>query len=167
MTTPAITTDMLDTVASGGSMDMWGMLWGADPMVKLVVLVLIFCSIWSWAIILFKYQTVKGLNRASDKFEDKFWSGESLEKLYDRLHKKPDTPMASVFCIGMKEWRRGHKARSGKTTPHANFMQRIDRVMSVSIDGTRRTLYDLSGNRWIGCTLLGIIRNGVGNYGGF
>lgn len=133
MTTPTISTDMLDAVPGDASMDMWGMLWSADPMVKLVVLVLIFCSVWSWAIILFKYQTVKALNKSSDKFEDKFWSGESLEKLYDRLHKKPDNPMASVFCVGMKEWRRGHKSREGRATPHANFMQRIERVMSVSI----------------------------------
>jgi biopolymer transport protein TolQ len=55
-----------------------------------------------------------------------------LEKLYDRVHKKPADPMTSVFSVGMREWRRGSIKR-GQGSPHAGLMQRIERVMAVAI----------------------------------
>ncbi len=111
-----------------------GMFLHSDFLVKLVIIILVFCSVWGWAIIFNKYASFKFLNRRSSKFEDAFWSGESLDKLYERVHKKPGNPMATVFCVGMKEWRRGHKRReNGHSEPHAGLMQRVDRVMAVAI----------------------------------
>ncbi len=111
-----------------------GMFWHSDFLVKIVIMILLFCSVWGWAIIFNKYATIKLLNRRSSKFEDAFWSGESLDKLYERVHKKPGDPMAAVFSVGMKEWRRGHRrGDNGATEPHAGLMQRVDRVMAVSI----------------------------------
>lgn len=127
------TVDLASTATNiANDMSMWGMFWNADMVSKIVLIILLFCSIWIWAIIFDKYTSIKALNRRSNKFEDSFWSGESLEKLYERVHKKPADPMTSIFVIGMREWRRGNLKRGG-AAPHAGLMHRIDRVMAVAI----------------------------------
>ncbi len=127
----------MDTSAVGtavASMSFWDMFLTSDFLIKGVILILALCSVWGWAVIFGKYISIKNLNRRSSKFEDAFWSGESLDKLYDRLQSKQFDPMTVVFCVGMKEWRRGHKHRAGEgTTPHVGLLQRVDRVMSVAI----------------------------------
>lgn len=122
----------------GKSMDfsLYGLFMHVDYLGKFIILTLIFGSIFSWAIILTKYNTLKRLNKSADKFEDSFWSGESLDKLYDRIANKPAEPMAAIFCVGMKEWRRGLKSRfrSGERDVKASVVQRIERVMSIAIN---------------------------------
>ena len=78
----------------------------ADLIVKAVILLLILASFWSWAIIFEKMLRLRRLHRQADEFEDSFWSGGSLEDLYDRLGNQPLDPMSAMFGAAMREWRR-------------------------------------------------------------
>ena len=114
-------------------MSVWGLFMQADWVVKSVIILLVLASIWSWAIIFEKLRTFKKLNRLAQKFENAFWSGEALDRLYDRVHKKPGEPMARTFCAGMQEWKlTTDKDTSGDLS--ASLPQRIDRAMATSIN---------------------------------
>jgi len=74
----------------------------ADIVVKSVILILIICSVYSWAVILEKLRLFKKINKSSDKFEEKFWNSKSAETFYNSLPAKVDDPMAIVFQEAME-----------------------------------------------------------------
>ena len=69
----------------------------ADIVVKSVIVILIVCSIYSWAVIIDKYRLFKRINKSSEEFEEKFWNSKSAETFYNSLPAKGDDPMAVVF----------------------------------------------------------------------
>ena len=83
----------------------WGLFMASDIVVKAVMLMLVFASIWCWAIIFEKLKTMKLANHRAKKFEDAFWSGEPLDKLYERVKQSKPDPMLGVFMAGMDEWK--------------------------------------------------------------
>ena len=102
--------DPVQTAISAGSavtdLSMWGLFLQADGIVKTVMAILVFASFWCWAIIFDKWFRLRGLVRRADHFEESFWSGGSLEELYDRIGSRPLDPMSSIFVAAMREWRR-------------------------------------------------------------
>jgi len=74
----------------------------ADFIVKSVILMLIGCSIYSWAIIIEKFRLFKKINSESDEFEEKFWKSKSAETFYNNLPTKVENPMASLFKDSMQ-----------------------------------------------------------------
>ena len=74
----------------------------ADIVVKSVILILIICSVYSWAVILEKFRLFKKINKSSDEFEEKFWNSKSAETFYNSLPAKVDDPMAIVFQEAME-----------------------------------------------------------------
>lgn len=117
-----------------GDMSLWGLFMQADMIVKAVIIMLIVCSVWSWAIIFDKRRTLGKLNRRANKFEDAFWSGEPLDKLYQRVKKSPEDPILKTFSAGMEEWQTGvSNGMPSRESLQASLRQRIERVMSVSI----------------------------------
>ena len=74
----------------------------ADIIVKSVILILIACSIYSWAIIIEKFRLFKKINLSSEEFENKFWNSKSAETFYNSLPSKVDDPMAVVFQEAME-----------------------------------------------------------------
>ncbi len=108
----------------------WGMFWGAHIVVKTVMIGLLLASVWCWAIIIDKVLLLRRTRRAMDRFDEVFWSGNSLDDLYSKASERPTTGIASLFVAGMREWKRSIQA------PHASFMglqSRIDKVLDVSI----------------------------------
>jgi biopolymer transport protein TolQ len=104
----------------------------ADVVVKLVMLILLAASIWVWTIIIEKVMTLRRVNREANAFEDSFWSGGSLDELYEREGADPSNPMAAVFGAAMGEWKRTARiagAEIGKTS----VKERVDRAMNVTI----------------------------------
>jgi biopolymer transport protein TolQ len=99
----------------------------ADFMVQMVMLLLIAASLWSWAIMLERYMYFKRTQGMMRTFENIFWSGESLESLYNRFNNRNRDPMAAVFCSGVVEWE-----KSQKTDPK-RLMERLTQVMGNSI----------------------------------
>ncbi|WP_068087340.1 protein TolQ [Polycladidibacter stylochi] len=102
----------------------------ADIVVKVVMLGLMAASIWSWAIIFDKVILYRRTKRQMDRFENVFWSGQSLEELYKSLSTRANDGMAALFVAAMREWKR---SLEGQKPAIASLQQRIDRVMDLTI----------------------------------
>ena len=74
----------------------------ADIIVKSVMIILIVCSIYSWAVIIEKFRLFKKVNQSSDEFEKKFWNSKSAESIYNSLPSNTEDPMALVFKEAMQ-----------------------------------------------------------------
>lgn len=112
-----------------------GLFMQADIVVKGIMLGLLAWSIWSLAIMFEKWLRLRTLNARAEKFEDAFWSGGSLDSLYERVAKKVRDPMVATFVAGMREWKLAaeRSPRTGDTPLRGNLQQRVDRVMAVTI----------------------------------
>ena len=104
----------------------------ADLVVKSVIVILLFASIWCWAIIYDKLSGLRRLNKRSNEFESVFWSGGSLDDLYDRIAVQPQDPMSAIFVAAMREWRRVPGGGNGSSAS-IGLTDRIDRVMQITL----------------------------------
>ncbi|MDQ4135729.1 MAG: protein TolQ [Pseudomonadota bacterium] len=111
-------------------MSLWSLFWQAHIVVKFVMLGLLVASVWCWAIIVDKTLLFARARRAMDRFEEVFWSGQSLEELYRSLESRPGTGLSAVFVAAMREWKRSFEG-SGRSV--ASLNQRIDKVLDVTI----------------------------------
>ncbi len=118
--------------AGAGDLSLWGLFIEADIVVKLVMVALLAASVWVWAIVFEKYASLRRANREADTFEDRFWSGGSLDELYDQQGAKPSNPMAAVFGAAMGEWRRTARV-AGADISHSGVRDRVDRAITVTI----------------------------------
>ena len=89
-------------LASNTDFSLWSLFIRADFIVKSVILMLIGCSIYSWAVIIEKFRLFRKINKSSEEFEDKFWNSKSAESFYNSLPAKIDDPMAVVFQDAME-----------------------------------------------------------------
>jgi len=112
------------------SLSLWTLFWNAHWIVKGVILGLLGCSVWVWAIAIDKIVLYSRTRRSMDKFEAAFWSGESLEDLYRSLAHTPTQCMASLFVAAMREWKRSFE---GGARTFAGLQMRIEKVMDVTI----------------------------------
>src|SRR5918992_3815236 len=89
----------------------------ASLLVKLVMLVLVFASLWSWTIIFSKRFAMRRARRAADSFEDRFWSAEDLSTLYSRITGRGHEPsgMERIFEAGF--WGFGRLRKRGGVDP--------------------------------------------------
>lgn len=129
----------VDTISIDGSvsgdLSMLGLFLQADIVVKLVMLMLVVSSVWCWVVIFEKRATLSKLTRRAKKFEDAFWSGEPLDKLYQRIKKSPHDPLLKTFSAGMEEWQ--NTVSSGipaREELQASLRQRVERAMAVTIN---------------------------------
>ena len=125
--------NVIDAVSLGGSVanvdfSIWALFLKADVIVKAVIVILLVASLWCWAIIFDKWLGLRRLNSSATEFESVFWSGGSLDQLYDRIGSQPRDPMSAVFVAAMKEWRRV-PAVGGM----GSLSQRIERVMQITL----------------------------------
>ena len=112
----------------------WGLFLQADLIVKLVMLALMFASVWCWTIIISKRSKIASLRKKANKFEDSFWSGEPLEKIYARVKNSKKDPMLATFSAGMEEWQAGTAGgMPEKDAMQASLRQRVERAMNVTI----------------------------------
>lgn len=118
------------TLAQGADLSMWGLFARATLTVKLVVIVLLLSSFWSWAIIIQKIITYRAARREAESFDRAFWSGEPLERLFEQIGPQPAGSSRRIFAAGMTEWRRSHRNDGGLI---AGAQARIDRSMDVAI----------------------------------
>ncbi|MCC6913689.1 MAG: protein TolQ [Rhodospirillaceae bacterium] len=116
------------------NMSAWALFMQADIIVKAVMIVLAGMSLWSWAIIFDKIFRLRSLFKQAEQFEEKFWSGQSLEDLFERVGQRPREPMATIFTAAMREWRRSSKGGVPVATGTAMLHERIDRVMKISLE---------------------------------
>ena len=108
----------------------WSMFWGAHIVVKCVIIGLLCASIWSVMVIIDKSLLVRRTRRTMDLFDEAFWSGNSLDELYNKVSERPTSGTASLFVAAMREWKRSVQ------NPNASFLglhSRLDKVLDVSI----------------------------------
>ena len=98
----------------------------ADLIVKLVIIMLIAASIYSWAIIFEKFRLFKKINQSTIEFEEKFWRSKSAETFYNNLPSEMDDPMAMVFKESMQTVL---KSRS-----KSNLNERLKNIMVTNIE---------------------------------
>ena len=122
--------------SAAADLSLWALFLQADWIVKAVMLMLILASFWSWAIIFDKLIKIRRVSNDTDKFETDFWSGGSLDALYDRISLAgPSHPMAVLFLAAMREWRRSTERGVVRGKQGLGSLQvRIGQVMRVSID---------------------------------
>ncbi len=112
------------------NVSLWALFWQAGLIVKLVMIGLLMASIWTWAIIIDKTIAYGRMRSALDRFEQTFWSGQSLEELYRTLSERNTTGMGSIFVAAMREWKKsfekGARAPMGRQT-------RIDKAMDLAL----------------------------------
>ncbi len=128
----------IDALALEGSVNfdltIWGLFTEADIIVKIVLLILVVASFWTWAIIFEKAIRMRRLRSHAINFEEAFWSGGSLEDLFDRIDRQPPDPMSSLFVSAMREWRRSSAlGKVGSEGAKASLQQRIERVMQITL----------------------------------
>jgi biopolymer transport protein TolQ len=89
-------------LASNTDFSLWSLFIRADFVVKSVILLLIGCSIYSWAVIIEKFRLFKKIDLESEEFEEKFWKSKSAENFYNSLSVNLENPMALLFKDTMK-----------------------------------------------------------------
>jgi biopolymer transport protein TolQ len=112
------------------NLSLWALFYNADLIVKLVMIGLIVASVWVWAIVIDKLLLYRRMRRSMDRFEQAFWSGQSLEELYKSLSSRPTHSMAALFVAAMREWKR---SLEGQARSFAGLQMRIEKVMDVTI----------------------------------
>lgn len=115
------------------SLSMYTMFLDSDIFMKCLILGLLIASVWCWAIIFDKVFLFKRIREGMKAFEEQFWSGGSLEALYNNNVKNPSNPLAIIFINGIKEFRRSLSEKK-KSTTTIKVQERIDKVMQIAID---------------------------------
>ena len=127
----------IESAALAGSvardLSVWGLFLQADFVVKLVMLALVLASFWCWAIIFEKIMRIRRLQADAADFEATFWSGGSLDELYDDMGGRPADPMSSIFTAAMREWRRSSERGTIGSDQRGGLGQRLDRVMQITL----------------------------------
>jgi biopolymer transport protein TolQ len=119
--------------AGGGEISILGLFLQADLVVKFVILLLLAASIWVWAIIFEKVTSLRRVNRDATLFEDRFWSGGSLDELYEVEGVRPRHPIAAVFGAAMSEWKRSAQV-VGIDLSRGGVRERVDRAVIVTVN---------------------------------
>ena len=112
--------------ASNTDFSLWSLFLRADFIVKSVILMLIGCSIYSWAVIIEKFRLFKKINLESEEFEEKFWKSKSAETFYNSLPADVENPTALLFKDTMQSLLRA-KSKS-------NLNERMASILEVNIE---------------------------------
>ncbi len=120
-------------------MSIWGLILEADFVVRLVMLSLLFLSIFSWSIIFEKLTKLRKLRKQSKKFEDDFWSGINIEKLHKSIESSPAHPMEAIFVTGMRELTTSNR-KSINYDANIVLEKRIEKAMFSTLTREMETL---------------------------
>jgi biopolymer transport protein TolQ len=144
VTEPSGGGNSLGVLGEAGGFNLVSMFVTSGWVVRGVMVMLLAASLFSWAIIFNKWLGLSSLKRKAAKFEKLFWSGQSLDELYQQVAPKADHPMAAIFVAALREWRRGFEGGNPKESAVAGVKERIEKAMNVTIlretDGIERQL---------------------------
>jgi biopolymer transport protein TolQ len=115
---------------AGGSVSFLELFLQAHIVVKIVMIGLLLASVWSWAIIFEKLFSFRKARAEADRFEQMFWSGQSLEELYTGLSRGRTIAIAALFVAAMREWKR---SLEGNIRALGGIQMRVEKVMDVTI----------------------------------
>src|SRR4029453_3913273 len=115
---------------AGAQLSIWALFLQAGWVVKLVMIGLLGASIWTWATIFDKLVSYGRMRLALNRFEQTFWSGQSLEELYRTLADRKTTGMGAIFVAAMREGKKSFE--QGARSPQG-LQTRIDRAMDLAL----------------------------------
>ena len=113
-------------LASSADFSLINLFLRADVIVKSVIIILIVCSVYSWAIMIDKFKLFKKINTSSEEFEEKFWRSKSAETFYNNLPNNVEDPMAALFKESMQSLL--------KSKSKVNLIERISGMLEVGIE---------------------------------
>ena len=122
--------DALEQVAHEAGFSLMALLMEADLVVKIVLIMLLIASVWSWAVIIEKFFTVGKARKKAAEFEETFWSGRS-DEFEMRPGQVPDNAAGRMFAAISREWR---DAKSIGLTGHSAMVERAQRSMRAVVD---------------------------------
>jgi biopolymer transport protein TolQ len=102
------------TQATTADLSIISLVMSSDLIGKSVILILLFASIWSWAIIVNKLKLFSATKQKMKSFENVFWSGQVLDDLYERVKRSIDNPLSAVFVSAMSECKKSNNKDSQK-----------------------------------------------------
>lgn len=114
----------------GAQLSIWALFMQASWVVKLVMIGLLGASIWTWAIVVDKLVSYARMRLALNRFEQVFWSGQSLEELYRTLADRKTAGMGAIFVAAMREWKKSFE--KGAKSP-LGLQTRIDKAMDLAL----------------------------------
>ncbi len=106
----------------------------ADIIVKIVMGLLIFLSVWTWAIVIDKFSSIGGATAQAKKFEKAFWSGQPIEELDGRTGAKVRDAMPRVFASVTREWQDARRVSSLSSHQADALVNRAERLMHAATD---------------------------------
>ena len=113
-------------LASSADFSLISLFIRADFIVKSVIILLIACSIYSWAVIIDKIRLFKKINISSEVFEEKFWKSKSAETFYNTLPTDVDDPMTSLFKESMQSLL--------KSKTKTNLIEKMSGILEIGIE---------------------------------
>lgn len=116
--------------APAADVSLLGLFLQAGLVVKIVMIGLLLASVWTWAIIVDKLIAFARMRGALNRFEQVFWSGQSLEELYRNLADRPNRGMSAIFVAAMREWKKSFE--KGARSP-LSLQMRIDKSMDLAL----------------------------------
>lgn len=103
------TEQILTTSSNGTDLSVISLILSSDIIGKSVMILLVFASVWSWAIIFNKLIQYSFVKKKMKFFEASFWSGQGLDSLYEKIKNSIDNPLSAVFVSAIKECKKGEK----------------------------------------------------------
>ena len=122
-----------NTAINHHDLSFWSLFAQASVTVKLVIILLLGCSFWTWTVIFAKFALLKKIKDQANQFEEMFWRSNSIENLFNRLdNKNTDNPILIVFMAGMKEWSQSKK-KTMSAIAGMSLLDRISTMMRVAL----------------------------------
>ncbi|MBL8577813.1 MAG: protein TolQ [Mesorhizobium sp.] len=122
--------ETLPLADAGAQLSVWYLFAQAGWVVKLVMIGLLAASVWTWAIVIDKVIGYSRMRSSLNRFEQVFWSGQSLEELYRTLADRKTTGMGAIFVAAMREWKKSFE--KGAKSP-LGLQTRIDKAMDLAL----------------------------------
>jgi biopolymer transport protein TolQ len=127
---------------TGAKIDLIHMISNAGLVVQLVLLLLMFFSVTSWAIILIKYRYIRRAFRQSAEFTEFFWKSRDLSNAFAKAKQLHGSPLARIFRIGYVELKKtsqsGEPANPGVSKPPGENFSFSSKY--AGIDNVKRSL---------------------------
>jgi biopolymer transport protein TolQ len=173
-------TDLLPLLAQGAEHDLLNLVFTASPLAKAVLIVLLFFSLFSWAIIFKKYSTLRKVRKDSQTFIRMFRKSKRFSEISTACESLRNTPLVEVFQAGYEELeaqlvadpRSGHSGNPGTHTTTLKTINVIQRALSrassvelTKLEGNMSFLATTASvTPFIGLfgTVLGVIRSFTG-----
>jgi biopolymer transport protein TolQ len=132
----------MNPITTVPNLSAWSLIAESSLLVKLILLLLLFGSVVTWAIIFTKIKLLKSAREENAEFLEVFWNSKALDEVQQKIESFPHSPIAKVFHAGFKELRKlPAQDRTADGAPEVSNIQRaLSRTHSIEIDELEKYL---------------------------